>query len=200
MGVSSWQYRCGAAHLPQTSVKLDPGGYASFQGDPVAKRGSGCAASYAMLMQGFGKLNQIDHQTSLSRVCYSQTGNTGCPVADDYLKNFIIAFDAESFGGKATIQSGIDTASRGLPLSLVLEREAAKGNDVPTTVTLAGVTHTYRFGGKGSHNKQDPVLRKAGIGACYVDNPAPKFVQVDSWVAADAFFYFGSDGSIVPSV
>ena len=201
MGVSSWQYRCGAAHLPQTSVKLDPSGYASFQGDPVAKRGSGCAASYAMLMQGFGKLNQIDHQTSLSRVCYSQTGNTGCPVADDYLKNFIIAFDAESFGGKATIQSGIDTASRGLPLSLVLEREAAKGNDVPiTTDVIDGTPHTFKFGGLNSHDKQDPVLRKAGVDACYVDNPAPKFVQVDSWVAADAFFYFGSDGSIVPSV
>jgi hypothetical protein len=151
-------------------------------------------------MQGFGKLNQIDHQTSLSRVCYSQTGNTGCPHADDYLKNYIIAFDAESFGGKATIQSGIDTASRGLPLSLVLEREPAKGNDVPIPVPFGEGKVTLKYGGIGSHDKQDPVLRKCGVMGSYVDNPTPKFVQVDTWVAADAFFYFGSDGSIIGSV
>ena len=139
-------------------------------------------------------MGSTDHTTTLDRTTYSQTGNTGNPGPGMYCRNFVLGIDCEAFG-KSVVESGTDSSSRSLPIILEMARNVSVGN------TTGGDGTT--MGGDGSYNQESVVLRRASLepeGYCYVDNPVPKFIQCDTFVCSDGWFFWNSDGTITPSV
>ena len=67
-------------------------------------------------------------------------------------------------------------------------------------VSVGNKTGAGTVGGAGSYNKKDPILRRILDEGSYVNNPAPEFIQVDSYVCSDGFFFWNSDGTVTPSV
>ncbi len=188
-GVSKAQFKVGSAQFPTTPINLDPYGYASWPGDLKQAAGSGTAEAYCECLKAFGKLGATDHTTSLTRLTYSQTGNAGNPGPGDWMRNFILAIDMESFG-KSVLESGTDSSSRSLPIILELQRQTSVGDD-------EGYLHVDRtYQNLLAAGTADTVYAEK----CIIANPKADYITVDTYVCSDIYFFFNSDGSIVSSV
>ena len=201
MGIKSYGLRVGSAQFPERDISLDNTGYCgNYDNDPCQKPGYGCAEAFCETLRAFGKLGLTDKTTTLNRTNYSQTGNTVNSGPGDLRKSFIMGFDVKSFG-KSVIESGVDTASRALPIQLHFERDVAVGEETGDLSELEKHIGTnVKIGGKGAFLRTDKLLERYNDTLCHVRAPAPKYVQCDSYVMSDCWMFFNADGTITPSV
>ena len=177
VGIKSFQYSIGSVPVPANPVKCGSTGLAQFS-NLYTQNGTGCSEAYCSLMKSWGKLGDVQHQCSLTRTSFSQTGTANC-LPGSFKKTFIAAVDTTSFNSRALTENGTDTASRALPISLTLTRDR-------------------------SSEARDQVTYGCGLAA---DGPTPKWyttgpaaqITADTYVMGDVFFYFTGEGNIVPS-
>jgi hypothetical protein len=89
---------------------------------------------------------------------------------------FAMSYDVQSFSNVASvIESGIDSASRALPISIEITREIGNVN------------------GQKFRNPLDPSIEMT-------QTTATKLIVADTFACSDGFFYFNPDGTVSPSV
>lgn len=203
MGIKQYGLRVGSAQFPERDILLDATGYCgNYDADPMQKPGQGIAECFCETLRAFGKLGLTDKTTTWNRSNYAQTGNTVNSGPGDFRKQFVMGFDVESFG-RSVIESGIDTASRALPIQLHFERDKSVGQEGNISQTeLAGITDadTAKIGGVGAYCRTDKLLEQYNPGLAYVMAPKPQYVQADTYVMSDCWMFWNADGTITPSV
>lgn len=117
--INQWQYKIGSVSYPQAPVKIGSQGVIGFP-PVIPVNGTGISPTYCELLKAFGRLGTTDTHTCLGPQTYGMTGEQN-PRGGACVKMFVIGYDVESFS-KSVIESGIDTASRALPISLELSR------------------------------------------------------------------------------
>jgi len=172
LGVKAYNYKIGSVMYPQQPVLC---GKADVKGS-VARNAHHCGPAYCELMKSFNALGDTSATTALNLLTFGRTGHiNGLP--GQWVKMFAMAYDVESFSNVASvIESGIDSASRALPISIEITR------DPELTTNLESFP-----------NPIDPRITM-------VRSEATKAIVADTFACSDGFFYFNPDGTISPSV
>ena len=174
--VMSYNYKIGSVMYPQQPVLC---GKADNIGETV-KNAHHCGPAYCELMKSFNALGDTSASTALNLLTFGRTGVlNGLP--GQWVKMFCMAYDVESFSNVASvIESGIDSASRALPISIEIQRQREP--------TVGNADKLEEFA-----NPIDPRItmrRSAPVSS----------IIADSFACSDGFFYFNPDGTISPSV
>jgi hypothetical protein len=138
--ISGWQYKVGSVSYPQAPVKISSEGalkaWYHTTGTPAltdtAVPPTGIGPTYCEFLKAFGALGTTETHTCLGPNTYGCTGELN-PRPGELVKMFVIGYDVESFS-KTVIESGIDTASRALPISLELSRHNASTDPIKQIV------------------------------------------------------------------
>jgi len=127
--ITSWQFKVGSVSYPQAPVRISSEGKTKLPQDATdtSVAPSGIGPSYCELLKAFGKLGSTETHTCIGKEVYGCTSESN-PGVGQLVKMFAIGYDVESFS-KSVIESGIDTASRALPISLELIRAGESGTD-----------------------------------------------------------------------
>ena len=125
MALEDYQIQIGATKYPPTPINAD-------------KADEGNSEAYHELMKSFGKLGSTIHSNLLCGVNYLKTDRLDGAVQGAFMNFSPYGIDLETF--RAEIENGVDTSSRALPMSLLLNIGAGAGAGSNTTdLTL----HTY---------------------------------------------------------
>jgi hypothetical protein len=177
LGVKAYNYKIGSVMYPQQPIlcgRSDPDGEVGS----LAKNQNHCGPAYCELMKSFNALGDTSATTALNLLTFGRTGHiNGLP--GQWVKMFAMAYDVESFSNVASvIESGIDSASRALPISIEITRDAEpKAKD-----------NMEKF-----PNPLDPRIEM-------IRSEPTKAIVADTFACSDGFFYFNPDGTISPSV
>ncbi len=115
--IQELQIKVGATLYPPTSIKVN--------------RNSNTAEPYFELMKSFGKLGSTIHENLLRGANYMSVGNVALAVKDSLASFAPYGIDLETF--RAELENGLDTSSRALPMTLLLN---SGGGDLKTDMTL----------------------------------------------------------------
>jgi hypothetical protein len=116
-GITSFRFEIGSVRYPQTDV--------SCNGN------DGQAQREAELDKAFGKIGDYQHQKAYS--AKHTTNDAGARTGDSFqaacLSAFMIGYDFEAFN-RVMLEQGIDTASRSLPINVILNTDGNGGGQV----------------------------------------------------------------------
>lgn len=120
MGISEYQVQIGATKYPPTSIKCN--------------KLTNSSEPYKELMKSFGKLGSTIHDNLLSNSAnYNERRGANVFTGGNFFNFCPFGIDLETF--RAEIENGVDTSSRALPMTLLLNMD----NDSSVDLTL----HTY---------------------------------------------------------
>ena len=112
--INSFRFEIGSVRYPQTDVQCN--GY-----DAQAQR-------EAELDKAFGKIGDYQHQKaySIKHTSNDSGARSGRQYHNSTLSAFFIGYDFEAFN-RVMLEQGIDTASRSLPINLIVDKGASGG-------------------------------------------------------------------------
>jgi hypothetical protein len=171
-GVISYNYKIGSVMYPQQPVVCGEKGKVAN----LTQNATACGPAYCELMKSFNSLGDTSATTALNRLTYGRTGRlNGLP--GQWVKMFCMSYDVQSFSNVASvIESGIDSASRALPISIEIHREPQ----------ASGASEVFP-------NPLDPSIEME-------QTEQATQIVADSYACSDGFFYFNPDGTVTPSV
>lgn len=116
-GITSFRFEIGSVRYPQTDI--------------ACNGNDGQAQREAELDKAFGKIGDYQHQKAYSskHTTNDAGSRTGASHQKACLSSYFIGYDFEAFN-RVMLEQGIDTASRSLPINVIINTDGAAGGQV----------------------------------------------------------------------